>query len=170
MRKKKSKSVATAGMLAALAVVILFLGSMIELLDLSAAALAALVVMVAVIDLGNGYAFGVYLAAAILSVLLFPKVASIVFAAFIGYYPILKVYLDKIRIKVLQYIAKIGIFNVFLFLIVLLCKKLFGAESEWETLGQALFWLGNLTFIVFDFAIGQLSVFYIVKIRNRIRK
>ena len=44
--KKKSKEIALAGMLSALAVVILFLGSMIELLDLSAAALAALVVMV----------------------------------------------------------------------------------------------------------------------------
>ena len=38
--KKKSKEIALAGMLSALAVVILFLGSMIELLDLSAVALA----------------------------------------------------------------------------------------------------------------------------------
>ena len=64
---KKSKEVALAGMLTALAVVILFLGSLVELLDLSAAALAALVVMVAVIELGNGKAFAVYLAAAVLS-------------------------------------------------------------------------------------------------------
>ena len=68
--KKKSKEIALAGMLSALAVVILFLGSMIELLDLSAAALAALVVMVAVIDLGNGKAVAVYLVSAILSVLI----------------------------------------------------------------------------------------------------
>ena len=102
---KKSKQVALAGMLSALAVVILFLGSMVELLDLSAAALAALAVMVAVIELGNGKAFGVYLVSSLLSVLLFPKTASVVFAAFVGYYPVLKVYLDKIRPKVMQFMA-----------------------------------------------------------------
>ncbi|MBQ3153894.1 MAG: hypothetical protein IJB88_01560, partial [Clostridia bacterium] len=65
MRNKKSKAVATSGVLAALAVVILLLGSLIELLDLSAAAMASLVIMVAVIDLGIGYAAGVYAVAAV---------------------------------------------------------------------------------------------------------
>ncbi|MBO7157905.1 MAG: hypothetical protein J6W31_04805, partial [Clostridia bacterium] len=108
--KKKSKEIALAGMLSALAVLILLLGSMIVLLDLSAAALAALVVMVAMIDFGNGKAVAVYLVSAILSVLMFPKTASIVFAAFVGYYPVLKVYLDKIRPKVLQYAVKLVLF------------------------------------------------------------
>ncbi len=167
---KKSKQVALAGMLSALAVVILFLGSMVELLDLSAAALAALAVMVAVIELGNGKAFGVYLVSSLLSVLLFPKTASVVFAAFVGYYPVLKVYLDKIRPKVMQFMAKLVLFNVFLALILWITEGLLGLGSDWGSLGKALFLLGNLAFILYDFAIGRLAVFYIVKIKNRIRK
>lgn len=168
--KKKSKEIALAGMLSALAVVILFLGSMIELLDLSAAALATLVVMVAVIDLGNGKAVAVYLVSAILSVLMFPKTASIVFAAFVGYYPVLKVYLDKIRPKVLQYVVKLVLFNIFLGGILWITEGLLGLGTDWGSLGKALFLLGNVTFVIYDFALGLLAVFYIVKIKNRIRK
>lgn len=169
-RKMKSKAVASSGMLAALAVVILLLGSLIELLDLSAAAMASLVIMVAVIDLGVGWAVGVYLVSAILSVLLFPKTATVVFAAFVGYYPIIKVYLDKIRPKVLQYATKLILFNAFLYIALRLAEQLLGAGNEWSSLGYALFVLGNLTFIVFDFAIGRLSLFYIIKIKNRIQR
>ncbi len=167
---KKSKEVAMAGMLTALAVVILFMGSLVELLELSAAALAALAVMVAVIELGNGKAFAVYLASALLSVLLFPKTASIVFATFVGFYPVLKVYLDKIPSKVLQYAVKLVLFNGFLVLILWITETLLGLSSDWGSLGKALFLLGNGAFILYDFAIGRLAVFYIVKIKNRIRK
>ena len=167
---KKSKEVALAGMLSALAVVILFLGSMIELLDLSAAALAALVVMVAVIELGNGKAVAVYLVTSLLSVLLFPKTASVVFAAFVGYYPVLKVYLDKIRWKAAQYAVKLVLFNLFLGMILWITEGLLGLGTEWGALGKPLFILGNVTFIFYDFAIGRLAIFYIVKIKNRIRK
>ena len=157
-------------MLAALAVVILLLGSLIELLDLSAAAMASLVIMVAVIDLGIGYAAGVYAVAAVLSVLLFPKTATIVFAAFVGYYPIVKVYLDRIKPRLLQYTVKLVMFNTFLFAILWLVEQLLGAGNDWSALGVPLYVLGNLTFLVFDLAIARLSLFYIHKIKRRFQK
>ena len=165
--KKKSKSVALAGMLAALAVVILFLGSLFELLDLSASAMASLVIMVALIELGKRWACGVYAVAAVLSLLLFPRTASITFAAFVGYYPVLKVYLDRIKPRVLQYFVKLLLFNALLFGVTRVLEHLLTAESDWLTIG---WWLGNLTFLVFDFALVKLSVFYLVKIKNRIRR
>ncbi|MBQ3003763.1 MAG: hypothetical protein IJD82_08530, partial [Clostridia bacterium] len=164
------KAVATSGVLAALAVVILLLGSLIELLDLSAAAMASLVIMVAVIDLGIGYAAGVYAVAAVLSVLLFPKTATIVFAAFVGYYPIVKVYLDRIKPRLLQYTVKLVLFNTFLFAILWLVEQLLGAGNDWSALGVPLYVLGNLTFLVFDLAIARLSLFYIHKIKRRFQK
>lgn len=170
MRNKKSKAVATSGVLAALAVVILLLGSLIELLDLSAAAMASLVIMVAVIDLGIGYAAGVYAVAAVLSVLLFPKTATIVFAVFVGYYPIVKVYLDRIKPRLLQYTVKLVMFNAFLFGILWLVEQLLGAGNDWSALGVPLYVLGNLTFLVFDLAIARLSLFYIHKIKRRFQK
>lgn len=169
--RNQSRSVALAGMLSALAVVFLFLGSMVELLDLSAAAMASLAVMVAVIELGKGWAGGVFAVSALLSLLLFPRTAAVVFAMFIGYYPVLKVFLDRIRPLLLQYAVKLLCFNAFLASAFWLIKMLIGAESEWlEGSLWVLFLLGNATFAVFDFALAKLAVFYIVKIKNRMRK
>lgn len=170
--QKKTRSVALAGMLTALSVVFLLLGSLVELLDLSASAMASLAVMVAVIELGKGWASGVYAASALLSLLLFPlRTASVTFALFLGYYPVLKVFLDRIKPRLLQYAAKLLCFNAFLALAFWLLKTLVGAESDWLN-GSLwmLFLLGNATFIVFDFALARLSLFYIVKIKNRMRK
>ena len=169
-KHKKSTAVATAGVLSALTVVILLLGSLIELLDLSAAAMASLVVMVALIELGVGYAWGVYAASAVLSVLLFPKTATVVFASFVGFYPIVKVYLDRIKPRVLQYVAKLGLFNAFLFGILWILNRLLGADNDWSVLGYPLYVLGNVTFAVFDFAITRLALFYIYKLRNRFKR
>lgn len=168
--KKKTKSLAFAGILSALAVVILLLGSLIDVLDLSAAALASLVVMVAVLELGNRWALGVYVTASVLSVLLMPRTASVVFAAFIGGYPVWKVYLDRIKPRILQYAAKLLLFNAFLTLALWICKQLIGASNEWLELGKLLYLLANPTFLLFDFAIGQLSVYYLTKLKNRMHR
>lgn len=169
--KNNTKSVALAGMLSALAVVFLLLGSIVELLDLSAAAMASLVVMAALIELGKGWACGVYAVSALLSLLLFPQTATVAFALFLGYYPILKVFLDRIKPGFLQYAVKLLCFNAFLLVTFWLIKTLIGADSEWLSGSLwALFLLGNATFAMFDFALAKLAVFYIVKIKNRMRK
>lgn len=158
-------------MLSALAVVFLLLGAMVELLDLSAAAMASLTVMVAVIELGKGWACGVYLVSALLSVLMFPQTATIVFAMFLGFYPVLKVFLDRIKPLLLQYAVKLVCFNAFLVAAFWLIKKLVGVENAWlDSNLWVLALLGNATFVVFDFALAKLAVFYIVKIKNRMRK
>lgn len=157
-------------MLAALAVVILYLGSLVELLDLSASVLGALAVMVAIVELGKGYAWSVYLVAAVLSVLLFPRTASIVFAGFVGYYPILKVYLDRIPFRPLQYFCKLGLFNLFLLGLLWLCNTILGTENEWIALGKWLIILGNACFVIYDFALSRLAIFYLVKIKSKMKK
>ena len=132
--------------------------------------MGALAVMVAIVELGRGYAWGVYLVSAVLSVLLFPRTASIVFAGFVGYYPILKVYLDRIPIRLVQYFCKLALFNLFLFGTLWLCRMFLGAENEWTSLGHLLFWLGNFCFAVYDFALSRLAVFYLVKIKSKMKK
>lgn len=168
MRNKKAKSVALAGILTALAVVFLLAGSLLDILDLTMAAVAALVVMIALIELGKGWAVGVYAAASVLSILLLPTTASIVFAGFIGCYPVIKVYLDRIPSKILQYLAKFGCFNLFLAAALLIIWWMFGAENEWIAMAKWLVPLANLTFIIFDFCLAKLAVFYLVKIRPRL--
>ena len=50
---QKTKTLALSALLSSLGVILLYLGALIEVLDLSAAAFASLLVMIAVIELGG---------------------------------------------------------------------------------------------------------------------
>ena len=173
-RRNKSGRIALAGMLSALAVVILTLGSLIDVVELSAAAMASFAVMVAVLELGAGWAVGVFAVSAVLSLLLFPmRIATVTFALFFGYYPVLKVYLDKLRVRPLRWAVKLVCFNAFLVLSALLLGELAGLDAEVGTakwLYGALLALGNATLAVYDVAIARISLLYIRKCKNRMRK
>ena len=89
---KKSKKTAVAGVLTALCVIFLFIGSLFQTLDLSAAGLGSIIVLIAMIELGKSWAFGVYVSASVLSLILLPnKSAALIFALLVGFYPIFPV-------------------------------------------------------------------------------
>ena len=173
-RRNQSGRIALAGMLSALAVVILTLGSLVDVVELSAAALASFAVMVAVLELGTGWAVGVFAVSAVLSLLLFPmRIATVTFALFFGYYPVLKVYLDKLRVRPLRWAVKFACFNAFLVLAALLLGEIAGLEAEVgeaKWLYGALLALGNATLAVYDVAVARISLLYIKKCKNRMRK
>ena len=78
MSRKKSffdKRVVVCGVFSALSVLILYLGALIEVLDLSVSAMASLVIVLIVIEMGHSYAWLTYLAVSILSLILLPPKA-----------------------------------------------------------------------------------------------
>lgn len=168
MRNAKTRKVALAGLLTALAAGLLLLGSLLEMLDISMAALAALVVMVALIELKWKWALGVYAAASLLSLLILPTAAGVVFAGFLGYYPVLKTVLDRIRNKPLQWAAKIGCFALFTGVAYLMLRLFADPNSEWLTAAGWLIPIAAVTFVVFDFCLSRLAVFYLVRIRKHL--
>lgn len=166
---RSAKNLALAGIFSALCVVFLFVGSLFQTLDLSAAAVASIIVLIAYIELGKGWSLGVYAVASILSVLLLPqKTAAAVFTCFVGFYPILKVLLNNIKPKWLSYTVRIICFNFFLTVLILVSKKLFGIEEDFLGFGYIIYGLANLAFIVFDFALERISVVYILRIKPKL--
>lgn len=164
-----TKKLALAGIFSALCVVFLFVGSLFQTLDLSAAAIASIIVLIAFIELGKGWALGVYAVSALLSVLLLPqKTAACVFAFFVGFYPIFKVILNNIKPKWLSYVARVACFNVFLTLLIFVSTKLFGIEEDFLGFGYVIYGLANLAFIVFDFALERISVVYVTRIKPKL--
>jgi len=169
--KKKSNAAKTAvaGVFAAVCVVLLFIGSLLDTLDLSAAAAASVAVLAVLIEAGTGYALGAYGAASVISLLVLPqKSAALEFALFAGYYPILKVYLHKIRPRALSYAARLAVFNA------AFCLLLYGFRSI-LTAGETVvfpdwvfFIAGNAVFLVYDLALEKLSFFYITRVRNKL--
>ena len=166
---KKTKKMALSGVFTAVCVVLLAIGTLIDTLDLTAAALASFVIIAALIEFGKGYALGIYAAASVLAVVLLPnKTAGAIFLCFTGFYPILKVYLNKIKPKVVSYIVRMAVFNVFLTVLILFSTKVLGITDEFLTFGYLIYLIANITFIVYDLVIEKLSIVYCVKIRKKL--
>lgn len=179
---KHTKKIATASIFTALCVLFLFIGSIFQTLDLSAAALGSLIILFCMIELDNKMAIGVYLSSSVISLLIVPyKNAVVYFILFFGFYPILKSKLNQIRPFWLSYLARFLCLNTFLgiiFCLFMLLLKQFINVSEFlnsdgtinSISALIIFVLANITFFVYDIALERVANTYIVKIRPLIFK
>ena len=93
---KRTKKLTLGAMLAAIGAVLLLLGSLFQVIVLSMAAIASFVCVIAVIELGTGWAWMIYGVVGVISVLLRPtSFAPWVYVAFLGYYPIIKEKIER---------------------------------------------------------------------------
>ena len=154
MRRNAAKEIAIGGMLAALAVVIMCLGSLIPSATFVCPMMCCLILQIVKKLCGERMAWAWYGAVSILSLLMGPdKEAAAVFA-FLGYYPIIKPKFDTSRLK---WVWKLLYFNVVILAMYWLLINLFGMAqlaAEWEELGTVMtavmLLFGNVTFFLLD--------------------
>lgn len=152
-------AMALGGVLAALAVTVMSLGGLIPVATYVCPMLCAVLLQVVLLSCGARIAWAWYGAVAILSVLLSPdKEAAAVFV-FLGYYPIVKPWLDARKGK---WLWKGLLFNGAVLVMYALLIRLFGMEelaAEWQELGAVMLavmlLLGNLTFFLLDRLLGM---------------
>lgn len=161
---KHTKRVAAAGMLSALAVVIMLIIGLFDSFDLAAAFLGGMVVAVALIELGPGYALAVCAVASVLSAVILPnKLVCIEFIGFAGWYPIVKKYIERIRIMPLRLAVKLLLFAAIV--IPVTAFELIGMQNVWYLY---IFFL--LSLILYDVTLQYFSVFYINNIQKKIKR
>lgn len=166
---KSIKQLALSGILAALCFIFLYVGSVLQTFDLSAAALGSIVVLISYIELGCGRAWCVYAVASVLSLLLLPyKTAAVVFALFSGFYPIIKVKLNRIRPTWFSIIVRIFCFNIFLTAMFVVTKYLLDIEDEFFKFGALMFVMANITFFLFDMSLERIAVYYVRNIKPKL--
>ena len=158
-RNNASKTMALGGVLAALAVVIMCMGGLIPLATYVCPMLCCLLLKLVFQSCGGRIAWAWYGAVSILSLLMGPdKEAAAVFA-FLGYYPILKPGMDKMK---LRWLWKGLLFNTAVLVMYALLIKLFGMAqlaSEFQEMGTVLLivtlFLGNVSFFLLDRLLGM---------------
>ena len=112
MNRRTSKNAALCGLLGALALAILSLGGLIPIATFCAPALSGIVILIAAAECGLRQGWLLYLAVALLSPLLVPeRETAFVFVCFLGYYPLLKVWLERVRPRLLRGVLKMAVFN-----------------------------------------------------------
>ena len=153
-KRTPAANVAFGGVLAALAVVIMSMGTIIPVATYVCPMLASLVLELVRKTCGSRIAWAWYGAVAILSLLLAPdKEAAAVFLA-LGYYPIVKPKLDRMKGK---WLWKGLLFNGVILLTYWLLMHLLGFDqlaAEFAEMGLAmtaiLLLLGDVTFFLLD--------------------
>lgn len=149
-----AKRMALGGVTAALAVVLMCLGTLVPVATYILPMMLCLLLGYLKPRLGVKYAFCWYLTVAALSILMAPdKEAAAVFT-FLGYYPIIKPWLDKRKFSI---VWKLLLFNAVILLMYWLLMNVFGMAAireEFHELGTvmtlATLILGNVTFFFMD--------------------
>ena len=177
MRKTESQKIALCGMLGALSVVLLLLGSALQVGTYAAPMIAAFLLIPVLEEYGSRYALTLYAAVSILAVLFVPETELAFFYVFVmGYYPVLRVKLNTIRSTVLRWLLKFAVFDAASALVYLLLFALLGPAILDELLadGRAMFVLllamGNLSFWLCDRALAALTRYYHLVLRPKLRK
>ena len=170
-RRKSTKQLAMAALLTAMSVILLALGALVEVLDISMAVIASFAVILAVIELKGAYPYLIYVATAVLAVALLPiKTPAVMYALFFGYYPIIKEKIERFLPRWAGFLLKIVIFNLALLGMVWLATLLTLPDF---LLPEGLQWLWfavcTPVFVVYDVALTRVLTFYLVRLRKRFR-
>lgn len=177
MRKTESQKIALCGVLGALSVVLLLLGSVLQIATYAAPMLAAFLMIPVLQDCGPKYALLLYATVSILAVLLVPEAEMAFFYVLVmGYYPTLRLKLQTIKSTLLRWLVKFAIFNAGTVLVYAVLFALTGPAVLQELLADgtamlaALLAVGNLSFWLFDRALITLTRYYTVVLKPKLKK
>ena len=170
--KEQIKLTATLSVLSALVTVLLVLGGFFDVLDLICASVAALLIHVVCNEYRYKSALLVFAVSAVLSNMILPlRSCPILFAAFFGYFPILRIFMyRKIKYKKLVYLLLLVLYNCVMVVIYHMFKEIFGIANEPIAIVWALLGSANLFYVCFDMLIGRIMILYNYYIKRNIKK
>lgn len=175
-RRSDTKRLALCGVLAALALALMFLGGVLPFASIACPVLASLVLIPVYAETGKKWSAVWFLGVAVLAALLAPEKESAVLFAFFGYYPMLRKYLNRLRPNALRWIAKLAYCTAAvlaaysLMLFVFRLEAIMQEFAQYETLLLAvLLVMANVTFAIYDVLIGRLEIVYHVKLRPKLK-
>lgn len=162
---KRSGKTALSGLLMALSTVSLLL-TVFQSAAYALPALAGVLLLPATLECGYKWGFAVYGMTAVLAALITPSVeAKLLFIAFFGYYPTLKLVLEQIKHRALVWGLKLLCFNAAMIGTYALLIHVFSFPTEEFVLfGVNVMWgflaVGNVILVIFDIAVTGLVRLY----------
>lgn len=169
--QEQIKNTATLSIVSALITVVLILGGFFDLLDFTCASVSAFIIHVICSEKGYKSATLVYCVSAVLSNLFLPlRSCPIIFTAFFGYFPILRIYLSKkIKSSRLVYAILLALFNGVMCLLYILFKEVFGIDGEPIGMVIALLVSANVFYICFELLMRRIMILYNYYIKKKLK-
>jgi hypothetical protein len=159
----KTYYISLGGVITAVCLLLMFLTAVFPMLSMALPLYAGILIYVVLDEAGLPFATLTFAAVAILSFFLSPNIeASVYFAAFFGFYPILKyIFENKVKPKPLAFVLKILSFNAIIITVFFAAVSLFNVNdllTDFEYLGDLMIPLVllsvNILFLLYDYTLG----------------
>ena len=165
MKKRATGKMAYASMFVAISVVICIISSLFPTISLSIVAFAGIVTAVSLILCGFKYSLLVYIATAILALLLVPdKGTAVYYILLFGHYPMTKLLIERIGKRAVSWIIKILLANIIYIAEIIIAAYMLGV---YESVGTVMFFvtliLFNVLFILYDICLSRIMVAFVLK-------
>lgn len=168
--------VALGGICSAVCLLLMFSSGFLPMLDYTIPTFAGFLMVVMIVEANKKWAIATYAAVSLLCIFVTPNFeATLLFILFMGYYPILKFSLERMKNKVLMYILKFAVFNAAAVLFFLTFQYIFTSVDMLEGMGMfgkyavlVLWAAANVFFLIYDYALTQLISLYINWFRKKI--
>ncbi len=172
-----TKKFTVASIMSALAIVCLFGSAYLPTGRIALLALTSMCILVTVAECGIKYAWLQYAATTLLALLLIPfKLQVFVFVALLGYYPILKLHIEKIDKLWLEWLVKILFFNALLIVAYFVVKYFLLQYVSFGAIFDVVLsniWLVILilevVFVIYDYLLSFFAHYYKTAISPRLK-
>lgn len=177
-KPKVSYVVSLCGIMCGLALALMFVLGMVPMFEYISSATAGILVWVIRERLGVKYGLVSYLAVGLLCLLITPNYeASMIYLFLLGYYPIIREYLQKIPLKILSVMAKLAVYAAGAVSAYMILIFAFGLEDLFDGLEDfgkyaslVLLGMGAVAFIIYDIFLGLFYPFYQKLLKPKIQK
>ena len=172
--KNNTSKITFCAMMAALATVVMLLAYF-PYLTYALPAISGLFIMLTVIETDCKWAVITYLCSAVL-VFLFCEIESkLMYIGLLGYYPILKSVIERIKKPIIEWILKLAVYSSSILIIYFILTRLtdisvndMGVYIKYGSF--ILFFAGMLVFILYDYCISRMAAMYLTSYHNKIGK
>ncbi len=167
--------VSLCGVMSGLALALMFILGMVPSFEYISPAIGGILIWTIKKQLGVKYGMVSYLAVGFLGMLIVPNYeATIMFLFLLGYYPIIREYLQKIKLKVIQWVLKLAIFavpSVAAYMVLINLLGLNYLSEDIEKFGSwVLLIMGAAAFVLYDVFLGLFEPFFDKIIKPKIQK
>ncbi|MBE6711556.1 MAG: hypothetical protein E7579_10610 [Ruminococcaceae bacterium] len=162
--KTMTKRIALGGVMAALAIALLYLLGM-TAFDLSVLVLCALMTMLVMVECGVRTTWIYAAVTSVLALLLLPsKLYAIQYLMFSAVYPILKMYFERMP-ALFAWLLKISCLDSMLMMCLVLVRLVF-TTADFFPFTMPTFLLGTVFFVLFDIVMTMCISVYMIKLRK----
>lgn len=171
-KKKPSlaKQIAFGGISILLTIVSLYLASTLPTNRIFFLGLSSVFLAIVVIEFGTRAAILNYISTSILGFLILPnKVILLPFISFLGYYGIIKFYIEKLDNFIFEWILKLLAFNGGLYLVYTFTNTILLGDISIDVSIWVIIVIAEIIFIVYDYAYSVAIWYYRRKLRNIFR-